>query len=90
VSALDSLKPVLVYNALADKDVEEILRIFAPHISALELIEIEGARAMEPAKIVKAAEKAGIEVREFGEVDNSRNYLVFGSFYVAEAFLRRI
>ena len=89
-NALDSVKPVLVYNALADKDVEEILKIFAPHISALELIEIEGARAMEPAKIVEAAEKAGIEVREFRKVDKSRNYLVFGSFYVAEAFLRRI
>ena len=88
-NALDSLKPVLVYNALADKDVEEILNIFAPHISALELIEIEDDRAMKPVKIVEAAEKAGIEVREFRKVDKSRNYLVFGSFCVAEAFLKR-
>ena len=87
--ALDSLKPVLVYNALADKDVEEILKIFAPHISALELIEIEGARAMERVKIVEAAEKAGMEVREFRGVESDRNYLVFGSFHVAEAFLKR-
>ncbi len=88
-NALDSLKPVLVYNALADKDVEEILKIFAPHISALELIEIEGARAMERGKIVEAAEKAGMEVREFEGIESDRNYLVFGSFHVAEAFLKR-
>ncbi|BBG66556.1 dihydrofolate synthase [Hydrogenimonas sp.] len=88
--ALDSLKPVLVYNALADKDVDEILGILAPHISRLELIEIEGARAMEPGKIVEAAEKLDIEVDEFRGVDEKSLYLVFGSFYVAEAFLKRL
>ncbi len=44
---------------------------------------------MERVKIVEAAEKAGMEVREFRGVESDRNYLVFGSFHVAEAFLKR-
>ncbi|WP_457592110.1 bifunctional folylpolyglutamate synthase/dihydrofolate synthase [Hydrogenimonas sp.] len=87
--ALDGRKPVLVYNAYEDKEVETILEIFAPHVSGLELIEIQSPRAMEREKIVAAAERVGLKAGTFTGVDEKSDYLVFGSFAVAEAFLKR-
>ncbi len=87
--ALDGRRPVLVYNAFEDKDAEEILKIFAPHISRLELIEIDSVRAMDREELAAAAKRAGLEAGEFAGIDEERNYLVFGSFAVAEAFLKR-
>ncbi len=87
--ALDLNRPVLVYNALADKDVEEVLSILAPHVSRLELIKIDTARAMDPEKIFAAAQKVGLPTGEFNGVKENEKYLVFGSFAVVEAFLKR-
>ena len=87
--ALEGEKPVLVYNALEDKDAEGILKTLAPHVSGLELIDIENARVMDKKAVIAAAERAGLSVGRFDGVRKDRNYLVFGSFAVAEAFLKR-
>jgi len=79
---------VLIYNALADKDVEGVLAHFAGRIERLELFPIEGERAAEPAQIQRAADRLGISVEPFRVIHPDTRYLVFGSFYVAEAFLR--
>ena len=88
--ALAGEKVVLVYNALADKEVEEILAILRPVVKRLEIIPIESERAMEEGKLCRAADALGMEVRSFEGIDAKEKYLVFGSFVVAEAFMKRM
>ncbi|ACM92632.1 folylpolyglutamate synthetase [Nautilia profundicola AmH] len=77
----------LVYNTYTDKDYREILSILKPKINKLYLIKVDNERIEEPEKIKKTAEGLGIEVEEFKEI--KKPMLVFGSFSVAEEFLRR-
>lgn len=87
--ALDGEKRILVYNALSDKDVEEILGILKPVVERVEIIPIESERAMAREKICDIAGTMGLEVGNFRRVKPEKRYLVFGSFVVAEAFLKR-
>ncbi len=86
--ALCGQKRILVYNALEDKDAKSILSILSSVISKMEIIPIESDRTMERSRLIAAAEEAGLEVEEFRNIDPKESYLVFGSFAVAEAFLR--
>ena len=80
---------VLVYNSLDDKDYEAVLRILKPKVKRVEIIHIESQRATVLKEIEKALEKAGLPYGEFqNEIDRNEHYLVFGSFYVVEAFLK--
>jgi len=80
---------VLIYNSLDDKDYEQVLRILAPKIKLVEIIPIESSRAVEAKELESALQKVGLEYRYFdGTIDESQNYLVFGSFYVVEEFLK--
>ena len=80
---------VLIYNSLDDKDYEQVLRILAPKIKLVEIIPIESSRAVEAKELESALQKVGLEYRYFdGIIDGSQNYLVFGSFYVVEEFLK--
>lgn len=87
--ALKGERRILVYNALADKDVEAILRALKPVVARLEIIDIESDRAMEPEKLLFMARRLGMEVKPFEGIEKNERYLVFGSFVVAEAFLKR-
>jgi dihydrofolate synthase/folylpolyglutamate synthase len=87
--AFNGHKRVLVYNVLSDKDVIEILTILKPVIERLEIIPIQDERAMPHEELVKAAQTVGLKALPFKGVSKEENYLVFGSFMVAEAFLRR-
>ena len=88
--ALADQKRVVVYNALSDKDVETVLNILKPIVKRVEIIKIEGSRAMESNDLEAILRKLQIPFCAFDEVRKSENYLVFGSFWVAEAFLRRM
>ncbi len=84
-------KVVLIYNSLDDKDYEEVLRILKPKVKRVEIIPIESQRATTLSEIEHALQKVDIEYSYFeGEIDDEENYLVFGSFYVVEAFLRKM
>ncbi len=86
--ALDK-EVVLVYNSLDDKDYEEVLRTLKPKVKRVEIIPIHSQRATTLEAIEKALNKVGLEYSYFkGEIDKDENYLVFGSFYVVEAFLK--
>jgi dihydrofolate synthase/folylpolyglutamate synthase len=88
---VDALHPqtVLIYNALSDKDCTEVLRILAPKLKRVEIIPIETERAMAPEKLVAAIEAVGLPHRVFeGTLAGDEHYLVFGSFYVVERFLK--
>jgi len=88
--ALDK-KVVLIYNSLDDKDYEEVLRILKPKVKHVQIIPIHSQRATTLSEIEEAVEKVGISYDYFGgEIDKEEHYLVFGSFYVVEAFLNKI
>lgn len=87
--ALDD-EVVLIYNSLDDKDYEAVLRTLKPKVKRVEIIPIHSQRATTLSKIEKALEKVGIDYGYFeGKIDKDEHYLVFGSFYVVEEFLKR-
>ena len=88
VSALKGEKYTLVYNSYKDKNYSEILRILKPVITAVELICVNEERIEDPYVLQSAAENVGLECSNFKNVEDDKNYLIFGSFSVAETFLR--
>ena len=87
--ALDK-KVVLIYNSLDDKDYEKVLRTLKPKVKRVEIISIHSQRATTMEEIEKALEKVDITYSYFeGKIDKDEQYLVFGSFYVVEEFLKR-
>jgi len=88
--ALDK-KVVLIYNSLDDKDYEEVLRILKPKVKRVEIIAIDSQRATTLEEIEKALKKVGLEYSTFeNTIDKDDHYLVFGSFYVVEEFLKKM
>lgn len=88
--ALDE-KVVLIYNSLDDKDYEAVLKILKPKVKRVEIIPIHSQRATTLGEIEKALEKVGIDYGYFeSKIDKDEQYLVFGSFYVVEAFLNQM
>jgi len=86
--ALDG-KVVLIYNSLDDKDYEEVLRILKPKVKRVEIINIDSQRATTLEDIEKALKNVKLPYSDFdGKIDENENYLVFGSFYTVEAFLK--
>ena len=87
--ALDK-KIVLIYNSLDDKDYEEVLKILKPKIKRVEIITIHSQRATTLEEIEKALQVVGLEYSYFeNKIDDDEDYLVFGSFYVVEEFLKK-
>jgi dihydrofolate synthase/folylpolyglutamate synthase len=87
--ALDD-KVVLIYNSLDNKDYEEVLRILKPKVKRVEIIKINSQRAATLEAIENALKNVGLEYDYFkNNIDNNELYLVFGSFYVVEEFLKK-
>ena len=82
-------KVVLVYNSLNDKDYIAILKRIKQHIKRVEIIPIETQRALEITKLQQKLKELSIEFDVFKNINNYENYLVFGSFYVVEAFIKK-
>jgi len=83
-------KIVLIYNSLDDKDYETVLQTLKPKVKRVEIIPIHSQRATTLSKIEKALKKVGIDYGYFeGKIDKDEDYLVFGSFYVVEEFLKQ-
>ncbi len=80
---------VLIFNILSDKDAKEVLKILKPKIESVLLIDIETQRSSDMQEIKEILEDLAIAYREFdNHLDPKKEYLVFGSFYTVEAFLR--
>ena len=87
--ALDD-KVVLIYNSLDDKDYESVLRILKPKVKRVEIIQIDSQRATTLEEIERALKNVEISYSEFqNKIEPHEKYLVFGSFYVVEAFLKK-
>ncbi|MBD3791530.1 MAG: bifunctional folylpolyglutamate synthase/dihydrofolate synthase [Campylobacterales bacterium] len=88
VKAMDP-ESVLIYNSLDDKDYERVLRTLKPKVKRVEIIKIHSQRATTLDEIEKALDNVGLAYRYYdGTVQGDEHYLVFGSFYVVEAFLK--
>ena len=86
---LGKRKVKLVYNTLEDKDYETILRTLKPNISTLEIIPIQDTRALSRDKLIATIEKLNIDYCDFNGINETDEYLVFGSFKTVEAFCKR-
>ena len=79
---------VLIYNSLDDKDYEEVLRTLKPKVKRVEIIKIESQRATVTEEIEDVLKRVGLPYSDFqNKINENEQYLVFGSFYVVEAFL---
>ncbi|MDD5211836.1 MAG: bifunctional folylpolyglutamate synthase/dihydrofolate synthase, partial [Sulfuricurvum sp.] len=88
--AFQGKKVTLVYNTYADKDYHGILSILTPIIDNVEIIAIEEQRVVPRHVLESALEELGLHYGSFETVNPDKEYLVFGSFSVAEAFLKRM
>lgn len=80
----------LIYNTYADKDYCEILTILAPIIEKVEIIEVDEARIVERELLESVLRELTMKYSDFEKIESDKEYLVFGSFSVAEAFLKRM
>jgi dihydrofolate synthase/folylpolyglutamate synthase len=79
----------LVYNSLADKEYKSILEIFKKMTDKLYIIPIDAPRAVDEKLLRGMAKEMGYEIVENPDF-KQENWLVFGSFYTAQAFLKRV
>lgn len=87
-NCLKEFKYTLVYNSFKDKNYQEILSILKPIINDVEIIQIEDERAESMEVIRDTLKTLDIKCKNFSSINPDTKYLVFGSFSVAEAFLK--
>lgn len=88
VKSLGKKKVVLVYNSYKDKDFKTILSVLKPVVEEVQVIEIDSPRAAELSDLYATAKALELPISSFLAIQNDKEYLVFGSFSVAEAFLK--
>lgn len=81
-------KITLIYNALEDKDYESVLTILKPIINEVEILPIDDKRATKVTRLTQVCDNLNIISSQFIGISTDKNYLVFGSFVVAETFLK--
>jgi len=77
---------VLVYNSYKDKDYLSILALLEPIVKRVEIIAIDDIRIAAKDDLQTAIYKNGLEYSDFTGIQEDEDYLVFGSFSVAQAF----
>jgi len=83
-------KVVLVYNSFADKNYAEVLSILKEIILHVEVLHVEDSRIVDRDDLNTVLDSLEIVYKEFETVDDKYEYLVFGSFSVAEVFLKAV
>ena len=87
--ALNNKKYTLVYNSYRDKEYKKILEILRPIVNKVEIIPISDERAESEERLKRTLNDLEIEYTTFKSVTPNIKYLVFGSFSVVEAFMKR-
>ncbi|MBE0499152.1 MAG: bifunctional folylpolyglutamate synthase/dihydrofolate synthase [Campylobacterales bacterium] len=78
----------LVYNSYRDKEYRSILHLLAPIVKKVEIMPVENERMVAREELVSAIVDNGLKCSVFEGINEDENYLVFGSFSVAEAFVK--
>lgn len=81
----------LIYNSFKDKDIELILTILKPIIKKVEILPLKSKdRILGEEEIKRVLDKLNIKWSSFDFfINDHEEYLVFGSFYAVEEFLRK-
>ena len=87
--SLKDKKIILIYNSLEDKDYISLLNILKNNIIRVEIIDIDTHRVLDKIKLIESLKNINLEYKDFESIDNSKDYLVFGSFFVVESFLKK-
>ena len=87
---LKGQKFTLIYNSYRDKDYAQIIKTLKPIVEEVELITVDDVRIEQETHLREVITGEGLEVGKFAIIEEEKNYLVFGSFSVAEAFLKHI
>lgn len=80
---------VLIYNCYQDKDAFLVLEILKPVVKKVLILELHNERIIQLEKLKGILETLGLEHALFEDVEENENYLVYGSFLVANAFYGR-
>ncbi|RVZ15904.1 bifunctional folylpolyglutamate synthase/dihydrofolate synthase [Helicobacter pylori] len=80
---------VLIYNCYQDKDACGVLEILKPMVKKVLILELHNERIIQLEKLKGILETLGLEHALFEDVKENENYLVYGSFLVANAFYER-
>lgn len=84
-------KVTLIFNILSDKNAREVLKILKPKIESIKIIKLKTQRATELKELEALIKDLQIDFSYFnGKLDSEKEYLVFGSFYVVEEFLKTL
>ncbi|WP_120912489.1 bifunctional folylpolyglutamate synthase/dihydrofolate synthase [Helicobacter pylori] len=80
---------ILIYNCYQDKDAFLVLEILKPVVKKVLILELHNERIIQLEKLKGILETLGLEHALFEELKENENYLVYGSFLVANAFYER-
>ncbi|NHB52252.1 bifunctional folylpolyglutamate synthase/dihydrofolate synthase [Helicobacter pylori] len=80
---------VLIYNCYQDKDAFLVLEILKPVVKKVLILELHEERVIKLEKLKGILETLGLEYALFEDLEENENYLVYGSFLVANAFYER-
>ncbi|MFA8031962.1 glutamate ligase domain-containing protein, partial [Helicobacter pylori] len=81
-------KIILIYNCYQDKDACGVLEILKPVVKKVLILELHNERIIQLEKLKGILETLGLEHALFEDVEENENYLVYGSFLVANAFYK--
>ncbi len=86
--ALEGQKITLIYNTYKDKDFKAILTVLKPIIQDVEIISVDDARIADRILLENTMQELKLTCKDYLGLKADKNYLVFGSFSVAETFLK--
>lgn len=89
IKRIFNTKIILIYNCYQDKDACGVLEILKPVIKKVLILELHEERVIQLEKLKGILETLGLEYALFEELKENENYLVYGSFLVANAFYKR-
>ncbi|GAA7215464.1 folylpolyglutamate synthase/dihydrofolate synthase family protein [Helicobacter pylori] len=89
IKRIFNTKIILIYNCYQDKDAFLVLEILKPVIKKVLILELHEERVIQLEKLKGILETLGLEHALFEDVEENENYLVYGSFLVANAFYKR-
>lgn len=79
---------VLIFNCFATKNATQILKIFKNFVKRVEILPLKNPRMIAHEKLLEILSALKIPHKIFAKIDDNENYLAFGSFKVAEFFLK--
>ncbi|MBU0631172.1 bifunctional folylpolyglutamate synthase/dihydrofolate synthase [bacterium] len=86
--SLHGRKVTLIYNTYKDKDFKSILTLLKPIIDSVEIIKVDEDRIVQKDILESTLKELSLPYKDFASIDENLDYLVFGSFSVAESFLK--